>query len=260
MQAKKDYPFTFEQYRRILRNAKQHGFSFVNYRQIGDASESKKNIILRHDIDISLEKALAMAEVEHEERVTSTYFIMLSSDFYNTHTKSARTILNRITHLGHDIGLHFDETVYHDIQLHELKPFIDNELDILSSIAGKEISAVSFHRPSQRLLENDLDLGEVVNTYARRFFTEIKYLSDSRMNWSEITIDEAITNGQHPNIQLLIHPIWWESERWTFEDIFLLHAARTVEGLYSKFNNNIRNLPIELSARFKEAFQWKRSK
>ena len=41
------------------------------------------SFFLRHDVDISLKKALEMAEVEATRKLHSTYYILLSSPYYN---------------------------------------------------------------------------------------------------------------------------------------------------------------------------------
>ena len=44
-------------------------------------------MISRHDIDYSIEKAVELAALEAEENVKSTYFVLLSSEFYNLAAK-----------------------------------------------------------------------------------------------------------------------------------------------------------------------------
>ena len=41
------------------------------------------DVLLRHDVDLSLDAALRMAELEHEEGAAATYFLMTESVFYN---------------------------------------------------------------------------------------------------------------------------------------------------------------------------------
>ena len=53
---------------------------------VGDYDElrkSKKFLILRHDVDFSLDYALQMAQKEAQNKIRSTYFILLHSPFYN---------------------------------------------------------------------------------------------------------------------------------------------------------------------------------
>ena len=65
---------------------------------------------MRHDIDFSLKKALEFAEVEQEQKIRSTYFVLLTTDMYNAMSKEAGQKIRAIMKMGHEIGLHFDET------------------------------------------------------------------------------------------------------------------------------------------------------
>lgn len=56
---------------------REKGYSFADYLNY---SNFNKAVILRHDVDFSLEKALEMAEIEKKEEVQSTYFILNSAN------------------------------------------------------------------------------------------------------------------------------------------------------------------------------------
>ena len=53
-------------------------------------------VILRHDIDYSLDKAVALAELERELGVSSTYFVLLTSEFYNLLSKDNLSKISKI--------------------------------------------------------------------------------------------------------------------------------------------------------------------
>lgn len=53
-------------------------------------------MILRHDIDNSLSQALRLAEIEAEEGVKSTWFVLLRTDFYNPASAASQKTLRRI--------------------------------------------------------------------------------------------------------------------------------------------------------------------
>ena len=42
---------------------------------------NKRTIIIRHDVDFDLSKALEMAKFENANNVISTYYLLISSDF-----------------------------------------------------------------------------------------------------------------------------------------------------------------------------------
>ena len=63
-------------------------------------------VLLRHDVDLSLEAALAMAAVEADADVSSTYFLMTESVFYNLASTEGVSAIARLRELGHRVGLH----------------------------------------------------------------------------------------------------------------------------------------------------------
>lgn len=101
--------FTYDGYIGLIDLLKSKGYIFSNY---VNCHEFDKTIIMRHDVDMSLNKALEFAKLEYDNNIKSTYFVLISTNFYNVFSKESRDILNEIRALGHDIGLHFDEKKY----------------------------------------------------------------------------------------------------------------------------------------------------
>ena len=65
---------------------------------------------MRHDIDYCVDKALEFAILEHEMGISSTYFVLVTSDFYNIFSLNNSEKLRRIRdqiHIGENgfIGL-----------------------------------------------------------------------------------------------------------------------------------------------------------
>src|SRR6185312_5252475 len=71
--------FSLEHYREILRAAAEGGYRSAFFR----SPPTARDLFLRHDVDLSIEAALEMAEVEAEEGVATTYLLMTRSVFYN---------------------------------------------------------------------------------------------------------------------------------------------------------------------------------
>ena len=99
-----DLDFTIEEYGKLLRLAK-HSYTYSCYRAI---PWGKRFILWRHDCDLSLVRALALAHIEAEESITATYFLNPHSEFYNVFELSQWKNVKKIISLGHEIGLHFD--------------------------------------------------------------------------------------------------------------------------------------------------------
>ncbi len=73
--------FTFKEYENLINLLRDNGYHIVQYSDCYNSED--RLVILRHDVDLSVEKALSFAKLEHDLGVVSTYFILLSSFWYN---------------------------------------------------------------------------------------------------------------------------------------------------------------------------------
>ena len=199
--------FTYAAYRDLITLLKNEGYRFCGY---FDHEGRDKRVILRHDIDYSMERAFKLAQVEQEEGVRSTYFALLRTDFYNPASISAYKALHSIVDLGHNIGLHFDETVY-NYDHRSMEYYISKEARILSELLEVEINSFSLHRPNAVTLETELEIPGFVNSYSEEFFQNFKYVSDSRRRWRE-PVEEIIQSEAYRRLHILTHAFWYHQE------------------------------------------------
>lgn len=201
--------FTYEAYRGLLALLREQGYALRNYHNYED---SPRCAILRHDIDTSLDQAVKLAELETEEGIRSTWFVLLRTDFYNPASKRSLRTLRHIQALGHEIGLHFDEASYdHVLEKDEVIQCIMQEVKLLSELLETPVSCVSMHRPSRVTLEADYAIPGIVNSYGRTFFRGFKYLSDSRCHWRE-PVEDIIRSGKYNRLHILTHAFWYHEE------------------------------------------------
>ena len=94
--------FSLEHYRELLRAAQRGGYRFAGFDRAPEAGV----VILRHDVDLSLDGALAVAEVEADEGAWSTWFLMTRSVFYNLASPEGERAIARLRELGHRVAHH----------------------------------------------------------------------------------------------------------------------------------------------------------
>ena len=104
--------FSFTGYGALLDLLKTNNYSFSDYHSWHD---KEKPVILRHDLDYDISRAVSIAKIEHREGVKSTYFVLTTTDFYNVFSMENNKLLEELINLGHEIGLHFDEARYPDL-------------------------------------------------------------------------------------------------------------------------------------------------
>ena len=94
--------FDLAHYAELLDAAGEGGYRFASF----DRPPGAGDLLLRHDVDMSLDAALTMAELEAARGVPATYFLMTRGEFYNLDSRSGVAALVRLRDLGHRVGLH----------------------------------------------------------------------------------------------------------------------------------------------------------
>jgi len=234
--------FTESHYNVLLKIAKKN-YSFENF-----GTKSKvPHIILRHDVDFSVHRALALAKLEKKHNISSTYFFRLRSEFYNIFEKSILIKINEIMNLGHEVGLHFDLTFYDKKTQKNIIKNLNLEKKILSNLLNTKISVFSFHNPDIKnaLSISDYRLSNMINVYSKKIQNSYYYISDSNGYWRYSRLFDLLKNNTENQIQILIHPVWWQksimSPRMRVRRCVEQRAKRTLETYDSILKLSKRN-------------------
>lgn len=196
--------FTMAHYRDLLHAALGAGYRIATF----DHEPEPGDLFLRHDVDMSLEAAVTMAEVDAEEGIRSTFFLMTRSNFYNLASPVGERTIARLRELGHRVGHH---ARYPHIEVDErFDPF------------------VAWHNPEPSFMH--IEVPGAVNVMRAPFFDHTHYRSDSNQDWRNGCPHDAIAEGRYDWLHLLIHPVIWvfpgETMRETMEAF--LDADRAV--------------------------------
>jgi hypothetical protein len=175
--------FDLEHYRELLDAAKSGGYRFAFF----DREPQRGDLLLRHDVDLSLDAALRLAELEAAAGAQATYFLMTRSVFYNLASSEGEHALARLRELGHRIGLH------------AIHPHL--ELD------ARFDPVVAWHNPDPQYLREPLD--GAVNVMQPPYFDGDHYRSDSNQHWRSGCPHDDLAAGRFDWLQLLTHPEIW---------------------------------------------------
>lgn len=233
--------FTYSGYENMLKLIMNSGYDFCTYHNYTNAN---RPCILRHDVDIDLEKALYLARLERQvsTSVVSTYFVLLRTNLYNVASVHSIEILKEIERLGHKIGLHFDEvSIGQQDSKASIVKIVEQEASLLSSLIGIDIQSVSMHRPSTVTLESNYQFDGLVNSYDRRFFHDFKYVSDSRHLWRE-SAEQLICSKSVDRLHILTHPFWYTEINASVNEKLLSFVEKAKEDRYSHLQQNIRDI------------------
>lgn len=204
--------FTYDSYLSLLTLLSIHGYKCADYH---DWQSHSSCVILRHDIDYDISHAVKFAELEADAHWKGTYFILLRTDAYNPLSRDSVNMLKRIMGYGHEIGLHFDELSYPEEigDSDKIRQRILDEALVLGQMLDTPITCVSMHRPSKTILNADLQIPGMVNSYGQTFFHSFKYISDSRRRWRE-PVEQIIESEKYERLHILTHAFWYnETEK-----------------------------------------------
>jgi hypothetical protein len=173
--------FELEHYRQLLEAAKAGGYRFAFF----DRPPEPGTVLLRHDVDLSLDAALAIAELEAESGAAATYFLMTRSEFYNLDSPSGAAAIERLRGLGHRVGLH------------AVWPVVDGD--------GRFDPVLAWHNPDPEYMREPVE--GFVNVMEAPWADV--YRSDSNQHWRQGCPHEELAAGAFQRLQLLTHPEIW---------------------------------------------------
>ncbi|MBK9075419.1 MAG: hypothetical protein IPL77_10640 [Flavobacteriales bacterium] len=226
--------FTLDAYRAYALAIRDRFGEGVLFRDLLGRPLPERFAAIRHDVDRKPERALAMARIEKELGLRSTYYFRIPYTF-------DREVIVEIADLGHEVGYHYENLSDTGGDPEKALKDFEEKLAILRTVA--DVTTISMHgRPltsydnrdlwrspdQHRLLKERFGLlGEV---YLDMDYTDVAYIGDTGRNWSssrgnlrdhvdsQVAVDLAngdellayLQGSPHPRLVFQIHP-----ERWT---------------------------------------------
>jgi len=190
--------FNSRNYKKLLKFFINRNYKFVSYKSF----RSKQNILLRHDVDFDVNKALSIAKIDYSLKINSHFFFLVDSPFYNLLEKKNIEALRKIAKMNHFIGLHLDMS--NKIKTSSIADLIFKYEYLKKLIGASKIYSIHKYGSVKR----NIYLNSFLNFY-RKNITKI-YYSDSggKFRFGIPTKDFRIIK-QKKSFQLNLHPIWW---------------------------------------------------
>ena len=187
---------------------------FVRFADLVDDQPPDPFCILRHDVDYSLDSAVALARDEAARGIRATYFLLVNSEYYNLLSPSSAHVPSTIADLGHEVGLHYDVRFLRPFPRERWERLLDAQAALLEELSGRPIASIAMHQPGLHGDDPFQDSSRYLNAYSDRFTKEMPYVSDSCRAWRD-TAWRMLTEGPLPGrLQLALHPInWAENDR-----------------------------------------------
>lgn len=224
--------FTLENYRRLIKLAKEKGFQFILHKD--EFAHERKDVIWRHDVEFEPDIALRMAQIENEEGVIASYFYQLHSPYYNIVDPHYKEVFHKIEDLGHLVGLHFDSAYWGITSEDQLNDYIVLDKNYLEKNMGVKIDTFSFHNTTP-FTHSCLayQYGGLINVYASFFKEHYNYCGDSLGFWRFDRLEEVLNDDKIKHLQVLTHDGNWADEvlspKKRFAKVMIDRAERLID-------------------------------
>lgn len=205
--------FSLKDYSDTLKAYLDDGYAVTSFERYLDEPQ-KKHVILRHDLDNSIEQGLRVARVDAEAGCTSSIFVRVHARGYNLMSLPSLLAIREMEELGHEVQLHLEGGICEVLGADNFE-WAERQRAVFEAAVGRPIGGFSLHEPARlggfefaaELLERWSETARY-HTYEPRFMMpSMKYLSDSSGNWREGHF--ALWVGKVPLLQVLTHPFWW---------------------------------------------------
>ena len=227
--------FTLRKYKELLIALGPGDFSLKNY-----FNNNEKYAIIRHDVDRPPENVLAMAKLEHELGIKSTYFFRIKEKLF------IENVISCVMELGHEVGYHYEvlDKAKGDYTV-AIKIFED-EWNIFKKWNSETICMHG--NPLSKFNNRDIwmkydfkDYVVIGEAYLSVDFSKYKYFTDTGRKWNSNSFsvkdkigyglinirktDEIISlikSGKLKRVYLLTHPSKWNDDYipWFKEFVF----------------------------------------
>jgi len=233
----------YDDYRSFLIKAKLNNYEFKPLKEFVKKRNSNEKIIgLRHDVDTNLDLSIKIAEIEKEEGIKSTYFILHTAKYFYQniekeilHPKLIKKLKYLQNDLGHEIGIHSDlmpiEHIYKLSPKEYLKKTIklldDNGIDV-KGIAGhgnlfKNVYMKNFKKKNQKIYNKNIYSNPHIIFNPEDFLLEYEaysldhdlYYSDSdfikNKRWDFTELKNRFFNLKNKRVIILTHAVHWSN-------------------------------------------------
>ena len=180
--------------------------------------KEKITVLIRHDVDINLDRARRMAKIEKSNNISSCYLFRNNAERYTI--EEAEPIIQEFMKQSFEIGFHYETIANANGDLNKAQSLFEEELNTMRKIAP--INLIAAHGDkfrNRQLIDNnliDLKRLEVTSAYFIGFDRYISeaggnrlFLRDNKYTSIKEELESLFSETKGTVVEILIHPDWW---------------------------------------------------
>lgn len=239
--------FSYREYETIIAHLRSVN-TIMDYSEVKETTDSF--CVIRHDVEFSVERALALATFESESLgLHTSYLFQARNNCYNIFSDTNIKILHEIRNMGHHVGLHLHVGLKQPNESYV--EYIEKEANFFAMGTGIDIDRFSYHRPPNDVLEQYLEVPGLIDCYSRLFFhyfknrpehIRVNYFTDSRHQWQH----GHPLNSSGKKVQFLAHPYSWTKNGYENTGNYRSLLDEKYKEIRSSINQETSTFPPEL--------------
>jgi hypothetical protein len=242
--------FMIKKYKELISALKDAGYEFVTYAEYCEGRRADKLVVMRHDVDMSVERARRLAEVENEMGVKASYYFR---------EKFIGDDVVCIASLGHEVGYHYEELVTEkgDVERAYVR-FMRNVCALRELV---DVKTITMHgAPTSRFDSKEMwrvydykKLGLIGEPQFDVDWNDMFYLTDTGRSWNGVSrrdkvaervlawkakgwlyektddVIRALKEGSFPNrVMMTTHPQRWADNIWEWMRELVVQRVKNV--------------------------------
>ena len=196
-----------EKYRELVLALKGAGYEIVRYDEYCEGQRAERMVVMRHDVDRSVERAKRLAEVENELGVGASYYFREKFVFGNGDD------IEYIASLGHEVGYHYEDLVAEKGDVERAYARCVRNIEALRQLVdvrtitmhGSPMSGIDSKRMWERY--DYREMGVIGEPQIDVDWGEMFYLTDTGRSWNGVSRRDRVASMQSE----------WEMKGWTYE-------------------------------------------
>ena len=244
--------FTLKKYRELISALRDAGYEFVTYAEYAEGRGGNRLIVMRHDVDRSVAKACAMAQVEREMGVWASYYV-------RERFLEEKEAIGLLADMGHEVGYHYEELVREKGDVDKAYTrFVCNVGELRQVV---DVRTITMHgSPTSRFDSKDMwrvydykKLGLIGEPQIDVDWSEMFYLTDTGRSWNGVSrrdkvaeralawkakgwvyektddVIKALKEGRFPNcVMMTTHPQRWTDNMWEWMRELVMQRVKNI--------------------------------
>ena len=199
--------FTIKKYKELISALKDAGYEFVTYAEYCEGLRTDKYIVIRHDVDRSVERARRLAEVELEVGVKASYYFR--DKFISENSDDIRYIES----LGHEVGYHYEDLVMEKGDVDKAYARFMRNIEKMRQVA--DVRTITMHgAPTSRFDSKDMwrvydykKLELIGEPQIDVDWNEMFYLTDTGRSWNGVSRRDKVAE----------RVLAWKAKGWVYK-------------------------------------------